>query len=132
MTLDAEIREELRRYWGEGITLAEFREWLAPRAWNIQKRADENVVRFVNQIEAIFSEFDHGDWTEEEVRQQLVKLTEIVNTGTWVSPIPGMRASITTGSTINTRHFGRVQLFQSPRIYGAEPAKQDMLQPTAR
>lgn len=127
MALDAELRQELCRYFGEEITIEDFREWLAPRAWNIHKRADTELAHLVQQIEAILSEFDHGDWTEGELRQQLAKLIEPVSIKTSVAPAPYVRASITTSTTINTRHFGNVQLIRSPKM-SPEPAIQDALQ----
>lgn len=37
---DAEIREHLRRYVADEITLDEFENWFVPKSWNIHQMGD--------------------------------------------------------------------------------------------
>lgn len=61
MSLHDEIRNRISCYLAGGISLDEFREWLAPRAWNIHKREDEDTARTVYRIEAVLSECSYID-----------------------------------------------------------------------
>lgn len=74
--LDAEIRGRLARYLAGDLDLRAFRDWLVPFAWNIERRADAATAELVHEIDLVLAEFDHGDWTEEEVRQHLLPLIE--------------------------------------------------------
>jgi len=43
-SLDREIREHLARYFAGEISLRQFEEWFAPRAWDIHQVADPYLV----------------------------------------------------------------------------------------
>lgn len=73
-SLDLQIHEQLTRYVNGTISLSAFREWFSPQAWNIDQRADISVARMVHEIDLALAEFDHGDWTEEEVNQLFASL----------------------------------------------------------
>lgn len=129
--LDLEIREQLARYIAGDIRLGAFREWFSPQAWNIDQRADIPTARMVHEIDLVLAEFDHGDWTEEEVKRLFTSLlTE--NTLIRLNESPWIQKSSTavagTRPADSTMYFGVPPLFQSPQIQlsqlsGAERAQ---------
>ena len=69
--LDLEVRSHLADYlWGT-MTLEAFRQWFGLQAWNIEKRAGSVTASLVREIELLLAEFDHGDWSEEEIKEML-------------------------------------------------------------
>jgi hypothetical protein len=122
--LDLEIREQLARYIAGDISLGAFREWFSPRAWNIDQRADASTARVVHEIDLMLAEFDHGDWTEEEVKRLLNPLV-IENTSIYFHAAPWVQVSTSSvlGSqpTDSTKYFGVRPLFQSPQIQLSQP-----------
>jgi len=117
--LNLEIREKLTHYISGNISLSAFRKWFSPRAWNIDQRADILTARIVHEIDLVLAEFDHGDWTEEELKRLLTPLVK-ENTSIHVYEAPWVQ--ISTSSTLGsqpanfTKYFGVPPLFQSPRI----------------
>jgi hypothetical protein len=128
MSLRSEVHEKIRTYLGGKVTLDEFRDWLAPRGWNVHKREDEDTVKLVNRIEGILSEFDHGDWSEEEVQQELTQASAALCVKTSAAPTPYVRTSTTwtTASVVSpsNRSFGIVQLFKSPKLLSSSDIEQ--------
>ncbi len=75
--LDEEIiREHVSRYLAGEIDLRAFRDWFVPFAWNIERRASTETAEVVHQIDLVLSEFEHGDWSEAEVRDHLAPLVQ--------------------------------------------------------
>ena len=126
--LDLEIREQLTRYIAGDISLSTFREWFSPMAWNIDQRADIPTARIVHEIDLGLAEFDHGDWSEEEVKRlfnSLVNENILISVSfqdvPWVQiEVPWVQRSTSSvlGNqlTDSTKYFGAPPLFQSPRI----------------
>lgn len=117
--LGLEIREQLIRYIAGDISLSVFREWFSQEAWNIDQRADIHTARMVHEIDLVLAEFDHGDWTEEEVKRHFTQLiTE--STAVYFEEAPWIQISTSSGlgsqSADSTKYFGAPPLFQSPRI----------------
>ncbi len=73
-SLDLEIREKLARYLGDEISLQEFRDWFLPQGWNVDRRAAASTAELAHEVELLLSEFDHGDWTESELRERFIPL----------------------------------------------------------
>ena len=117
--LDLEILEQLARYIAGDISLGAFREWFSPLAWNIDRRADAHTVRIVHDIDLALAEFDHGDWTEDEIKQQFSPLVK-ENISICFDETPWVQTS--TSSVLgsqpagSTKYFWVPPLFQSPRI----------------
>lgn len=117
--LGLEIREQLIRYIDGDISLHVFREWFSQQAWNIDQRADIPTARMVHEIDLVLAEFDHGDWTEEEIKRHFMPLvTE--NTSVYFQEAPWVQRSTSSAlgsqSADSTKYFGAPPLFQSPRI----------------
>lgn len=117
--LDLEIRERLSCYMAGDISLSAFREWFSSWSWNIDQRADVSTARMVHEIDLVLAEFDHEDWTEEEIRRQFIRLLA-ENSLIYLHEAPWVQKS--TSSTLGqqppnfTKYFGAPPLFQSPRI----------------
>jgi hypothetical protein len=71
MPLDLEIRSRLAEYLGGKAHLQDFRQWLVPQAWNVEKRADSATASLIREIDLLLAECDHGDWTEAELLEKL-------------------------------------------------------------
>jgi hypothetical protein len=71
MPFDLEIRSRLADYLGGKARLQDFRQWLVPQAWNVEKRADSATASLVREIDLLLAEFDHGDWVEAELIEKL-------------------------------------------------------------
>lgn len=71
---DLEIREQLARYLAREISLQDFEDWFAPRAWNIHEATSPALQELVSEIELLLAEFSNGDWTEKELRRMLSPL----------------------------------------------------------
>lgn len=90
--LDLEIRSRLADYLGGKVGLQDFRQWLLPQAWNIERRADSATASLVREIELLLAETDHGDWTEAEL---IEKLSPFVTAYTFRIGEPIVATSIT-------------------------------------
>ncbi|MFL5244896.1 MAG: hypothetical protein ACJ8FY_22570 [Gemmataceae bacterium] len=68
--LQVSIREKLANYLAGKISLSAFRSWFDPILWDVDE-TDENARQLAYGIELLLSEFDHGDWTVEELKERL-------------------------------------------------------------
>jgi hypothetical protein len=66
------LRNQLCRYLMGALTLQEFREWFSPQAWNVDQRESRDTARLVHEIDLVLAEYDHGHWTEDELKQHFV------------------------------------------------------------
>ena len=71
---EPEIGDQVMRYVGGQTTLDGFREWLAPFCWDADRRFDPHTAARLHELDLFLSEFDHGDWTEDELKQHVVGL----------------------------------------------------------
>lgn len=114
-----EIRDQLARYIAGHVSLNAFRDWFAPQAWNIDQRVDTATARMVHEIDLVLAEFDHGDWTEEEVKRLF---TSLITESTLIYLHEAPWLQISTSSTLgtqlvdSTKYFSVPPLFQSPQI----------------
>jgi hypothetical protein len=67
---EIELRRELGRYLKNQCSLKEFEVWFVPRSWNFDQKSNPSLRNLVAQIELSLAEFNNGDWTENELRQQ--------------------------------------------------------------
>src|SRR5437870_1018722 len=74
--VELEIREQLARYLSGKIALQAFRDWFLPEAWNIDQRAGAASAGLAHEVELLLSEFEHGDWTEDELKRRFRSLLE--------------------------------------------------------
>jgi hypothetical protein len=114
--LDVEIRERVWRYVAGDTTLEAFREWFSAIAWDIDRRADTRTCDTVHEIDLFLAEFDHGDWSEAELKERIAPLVagavvELSASG-WVQHSTTAGA----GASNQTKHFGMVVEVVRPRI----------------
>jgi hypothetical protein len=96
--LVTQIRDRLARYLSAEITLHDFRQWLTAQAWNIDHRADAETADLVHEIELVLAEYDHGDWTKDEVISQLAPLVQHIQLSS-----AGFIQTWSTGSALGIR-----------------------------
>ncbi len=66
------INAELARWLTGEATVEQFWEWLAPLQFST--RDDPAARQLLYQIIGRLDEYDHGDWTDEQLRQHLLAL----------------------------------------------------------
>ena len=71
--LGLQIRDRLGDYLAGVIDLREYRASFMIDAWNIDKRASEQTADLVHDIQLLLAEYEHGDWTEPEMRARLAE-----------------------------------------------------------
>lgn len=79
-TLEQGVRQQVARYLNQESALRDLYEWLGPVAWNIEARASAEVSRLVREVELYLEEFQHGDWTEDELRGHLRGVLRVIAT----------------------------------------------------
>lgn len=97
--LELEVRSQLSDYLAGAISLEEFENWFTPWAWNIET-SDPSVARLVHTIALRLAEFTSGDWTREELMEQLRPLV----TGYEVLPFE-TRTMASTTATLTRSSF---------------------------
>lgn len=70
MVSEHHIRQALGRYLSGEVSLPEFQEWFAPRAWEVVAEHGP-AMDLVGQIELVLAEFTGGYQTEVELRTAL-------------------------------------------------------------
>lgn len=68
--LATRVHKKLVEYLAGDITLSAFQDWLRPNLWEVGE-ADRSLKNLAYGIELCLSEFEHGDWTEPELREKL-------------------------------------------------------------
>lgn len=72
--LGFEIRKQVARYLAGGLAIADFHAAVVPLIWNIERRADPEAVSLGREVELLLAETEHGDWTEDELRERLAPM----------------------------------------------------------
>lgn len=69
--LEKLVRDKLASYVAGKSSLREFDNWLAPATWNIAQWASASLIDIVYGTELLLAEHDNGDWTEQQLKEQL-------------------------------------------------------------
>jgi hypothetical protein len=93
--LDVEIRKQLTRYLAGELPIADFHAALTPLVWDIERRTDPATASLGREVELLLAEAEHGDWTEEELRQRLAPIVG----GIYVLPLLGSQISALASSS---------------------------------
>lgn len=75
-SLDLEIRKRLSLYLAGEISLQNFEEWFVPASWNVHQSGNQAAINLVYDIELWLAEFSDGIWSEQELKQYLLSLSE--------------------------------------------------------
>jgi hypothetical protein len=79
--LEKNIRKKLIGYLTGRISLAAFTRWFGPVLWEIETSGSRGAQRSAYYIELCLSEFDHGDWTEDELKSKFRPLVTSYSLG---------------------------------------------------
>ena len=105
--LDLEARKMIADYLATKISLPDLRRWVLEQAWNVERRSDHETASVVREVELLVSEFEHGDWTQNELAD---RLRPLVTTYTFMVGTP---VTTTLGSNVT-----RFQVPQQPAAFG--------------
>jgi hypothetical protein len=56
------------------MPIFDFGDWLASKSWNMYRDGDRDAMRLAYAISLAFAEYDHGDFDEDGLGQQLSSL----------------------------------------------------------
>jgi len=74
-SLTQAIEDRLQRYLAGEESLAEFEAWLVPETWDISPQSDRGAHDLATAITLRIAEFTNGDWTEDQLRDELAAVT---------------------------------------------------------
>lgn len=70
---DFEVRYEIARYLGGELSIADFRRWFLPVAWQVgEPNAPESPV--AKRVELRLAEYLNGHWSEDDLRAMFGQL----------------------------------------------------------
>jgi len=72
----SDIREQLRRYLANEISLDEFRNWFDVETWDIIDKCPPATQQFAGEIDLRIAEYTNGHRTEDDLRSMLKPLLE--------------------------------------------------------
>lgn len=107
--LDLKVREEAFRYLRGDISLQAFREWLIDVSWDIPP-GSQPEEKIAGDIELLFAERDHGDWTDAEFNEQLYAIAQMYQFSRPANQIGSTARNIIEGKPVP---FIRSRLVQS-------------------
>lgn len=71
MILDSDVRKKMVEVSLNRIPLSVFQEWLNDNSWSMHRDSDADAIELVSMLHHLFSEFDHGDLVESELRSEI-------------------------------------------------------------
>ncbi len=77
MSFDLQIREQITRFCAGEIDAVDLEAWLSAATWEIDQESPATRQLAFDSLR-LTSEAANGDWTDEELRDQLKALSEIV------------------------------------------------------
>ncbi len=112
---DKELRAWLTRYVSGRVSLRDFQEWLAPRAWILDADEAPEQARLADRIELLLAEWSNGHWTEDELKERLGAYAVRVDVE---SPLLQRLSSSVLGRQPEnaTQYVGDRPLFARPRV----------------
>lgn len=73
-SLTQAIEARLQRYLADEDSLADFEAWLVPETWDISPQSDRTGHDLATAITLRIAEFTSGDWTEDQLRDELAAM----------------------------------------------------------
>jgi hypothetical protein len=74
MITENEIRERLDAVATQGLSLEDFGDWIEGASWNMHADSSQGAIDLASSVHLLFSEYDHGDYSESELRRRLQAL----------------------------------------------------------
>lgn len=110
------LRDQLTLYLSGDSSLDAFREWLAPRAFNVEQRVGAHTAEIVHEVDLLLAESDHGDWTEDDLKAHFRTLLQAARIefhgGEWLQ----QSSTAGTSRTGQTTYIGMTPQIARPRI----------------
>lgn len=97
--LEPGLRRAVGRYLAGQADAAETYRWVADRSWEVERREPAPIAMLLRDVELYLSEFQHGDWSEDELKSRLRGLFSAI-----VDDLEVLGAT-TTGSQSRTLWF---------------------------
>jgi hypothetical protein len=69
--LEPALRHTVSKYLAGHADAAEVYRWVADRSWEVERREPAPTARLLRDAELYLSEFQHGDWSEDELKSRL-------------------------------------------------------------
>ena len=109
--LEFDIRRSVAGYLSDEYSLNPFSERLGPLLWSAHKEHDVAAEDLAHEIELGLAEFSNGDWSEDELREQLRPLVTMYVTSfeVEVEPVGGVRISMGSSSSVFAPSVGLTQ-----------------------
>jgi hypothetical protein len=116
-SLDSEVRSHLVDYLAGEESLQEFRSWFVP---NALATVEEQVVDtwtkgLVYTVELHMAEHGHGDWSEQELREQFAELLETRREAVALGAPPASYTTFASAGTtlVQSSTFGNIRVVMS-------------------
>lgn len=74
MVSRSELNQKLAAVADNELSVFDFGEWLDSASWNMHRHASRFVQDVVSSIDRLFAEYDHGDFDEVQLREEIVAL----------------------------------------------------------
>lgn len=97
---DLQARRLIADYLAGKTSLPDLRRWFVEQAWDVERRSDHETAAVVHEVELLLAEFEHGDWTTDEIADRFRPLVT--------------QYSFTIGSPVMTTSGSNVSRFQVP------------------
>jgi hypothetical protein len=104
MITETEVRRELVRLLENGVSLADFQDWLVSRSWNMHKDSSPTAQSLVSTVELALAEHSNGDLTETELRTRLWAVLRNI--------VVELDLSVSPGNKVITASSGQVRQAQ--------------------
>lgn len=75
--LEQAIRHQLARYIDGQTTLQEFDRWFVFATQHVERSGSQTEIDLTYETELRLAEWDHGDWTKQELDAMLRQLAEV-------------------------------------------------------
>jgi hypothetical protein len=76
MIQEAEVRNRIAALASGQLSLVDFERWLGPASRNMHADSSPEAIDLVSSIHLLLSERDHGDLSNDELRQDLLNLVD--------------------------------------------------------
>ena len=95
MLRDSDVQSQLIRLRDSEISLVDFDRWVMSAGWNLHKKVPVGgrVYNLVRDLQGYLSEYEHGEYNAEEVRQALLSLVA-------PPPVPTVWVTLTANTPI--------------------------------
>jgi hypothetical protein len=73
-SFELDVRDRLTGYLASEYSIGDFKSWLVASTWSLDQAHPSPGLRFANEIKLLFAEHSGGFRSDEELRDDLVRL----------------------------------------------------------